>query len=156
VCHVAAVCRITLINEYDDGGDAYCHDVHISLPLELCRPLVINSLFSVIPRYLIIPPPTQSSGRRYSVFQQKFLSSFFSFAKGSLRWLYRRGTFIAQKVGYRCNFIKLVRNLGADPPAEPQTSQNSPNRVKSAQPTTLSSPCNVILPLWLQQGVISS
>jgi len=27
---------------------------------------------------LIIPPPTQSSGRRYSVFQQKFLSFFLS------------------------------------------------------------------------------
>jgi len=38
----------------------------------------------------VIPPPTWSSGRRYSVFQQKFLS-FFSFAKGSLRWLYRQG-----------------------------------------------------------------
>ena len=31
-------------------------------------------------------------------------SFFFSFAKGSSRWLYRQGTFLAQKVGYRCNF----------------------------------------------------
>ena len=67
-------------------------------------------------KIVIIPPPTCSSGRRYSVFQQKFLSFFFSFAKGSSRWLYRQATFIAQKVGYRCNFVKLVRNLGADPP----------------------------------------
>ena len=65
---------------------------------------------------IFITLPTRSSGRRYSVLLQKFLSSFFSFAKGSLRWRYRQGTFIAQKVGYRCNFIKLVRNLGADPP----------------------------------------
>ena len=48
---------------------------------------------------LIILPPTRSCGRRYSVFQQKFLS-FFSFANGSSRWLYQQGTFIAQKVGY--------------------------------------------------------
>jgi len=68
---------------------------------------------------LVIPPPTRSSGRRYSVLLLKFLSfffSFFSFAKGSLRWLYRQGTFIAQKIGYMCNFIKLVQNLVADPP----------------------------------------
>jgi len=63
---------------------------------------------------LIIPSPTWSSGRRYSVLQQKFLSFFFSFAKGFSRWLYRQGTFLAQKVGYRCDLIKLVRNLGAD------------------------------------------
>jgi len=66
---------------------------------------------------LVIPPPTQSSGWRYSVFQQKFLSFifFFSFANGSSRWLYRQGTFIAQKVGYRYNFINWVQNLGATP-----------------------------------------
>jgi len=64
---------------------------------------------------VIIPPPTRSSGRRYSVFQQKFLSFFFSFANGSSRLIYRQGIFIAQKVGYRRNFIKLVRNLGPTP-----------------------------------------
>jgi len=53
------------------------------------------------------------SGRRYYILLLKFLS--FSFAKGSLRWHYRQGTFLAQKVGYRCNFIKLVRNLGPTP-----------------------------------------
>ena len=42
-----------------------------------------------------------------------FLS--FSFAKGSPRWLYRQGTFIAQMVGYRCNFKNWVQNLGATP-----------------------------------------
>jgi len=48
-------------------------------------------------------------------FNNLFLPFFFSFAKGSPRWLYRQGTFIAQEVGYRCNFIKLVRNLGSTP-----------------------------------------
>jgi len=62
---------------------------------------------------LIIPPPTRSSGRRYSIFQQKFLS--FSFANGSSRWLYRQGTFIAQKVGYRCN-LKNFLKFGGQPP----------------------------------------
>ena len=36
-------------------------------------------------------------------FKRSFFLSFFSFANGSSRWLYRQGTFIAQKVGYRCN-----------------------------------------------------
>ena len=43
------------------------------------------------------------SGRRYYILLLKFLSFFsffFSFAKGSPRWLYRQGTFIAQMVGY--------------------------------------------------------
>ena len=62
---------------------------------------------------IIIPPPTRSSGWRYSVFQQKFLS--FSSANGSSRWLYRQGTFIAEKVGYRCNFKIWVQNLGDNP-----------------------------------------
>jgi len=66
---------------------------------------------------LLIPLPTQSSGRRYSVFQQSFFLSFslFSFANGSPRWLYRQGTFIAQKVGYRYHFISWVQNFGATP-----------------------------------------
>ena len=46
------------------------------------------------------------SGRRYSVLLQKFL---FPFAKGSPRWLYRQGTFLAQMVGYRCNFKNWVQ-----------------------------------------------
>jgi len=37
---------------------------------------------------------------------RSFFLSFFSFAKRSPRWLYRQGTFIAQMVGYRCNFNK--------------------------------------------------
>ena len=67
---------------------------------------------------LIIPPPTWSSGRRYSVLLQKFLSFFLfsSFATGSPRWLYRQGTFLAQMVGYRCNFKNWVQNLGGGDP----------------------------------------
>jgi len=57
------------------------------------------------------------SGRRYSVLLLKSLSfSFFSFAKGSPRWRYWQATFLAQKVGYRCNFKNWVQNLGGDPP----------------------------------------
>ena len=68
------------------------------------------------------------SGRRYYILLLKFLSfSFFSFHAGSLRWRYRQGTFIAQMVGYRCNFKNLVQNLGGGrPPIKiwgPQTSQ---------------------------------
>ena len=80
----------------------------------LCN-LVLQIPVLHFPALVVIPPPTRSSGRRYSVLLQKFLSFFF-FAKGSPRWLYRQGTFITQMVGYRCNFIKLVQNLGADPP----------------------------------------
>ena len=71
------------------------------------------------------------SGRRYSILLVKFLSlfflNFFSFANGSPRWLYRQGTFLAQMVGYRCNFKNWVQNLGGDPPLKfgggPQTPQ---------------------------------
>ena len=45
-----------------------------------------------------------------------FLFLFFSFAKGSPRWHYRQGTFLALMVGYRCNFKNWVQNLGGDPP----------------------------------------
>jgi len=44
-----------------------------------------------------------------------FLLSFFSFAKGYPRWLYRQGTFLAQMVGYRCNFKNWVKIWGATP-----------------------------------------
>ena len=47
---------------------------------------------------------------------RSFLSFFFSFAKGSPRWLYRQGTCLAQMVGYGCNFKNWVQNLGGDPP----------------------------------------
>ena len=57
----------------------------------------------------------QRSGRRYYILPLKFLS-FFSFTAGSPRWLYRQGTFLAQMVGYRCNFKNWVENLGGDPP----------------------------------------
>ena len=69
------------------------------------------------------------SGRRYYILPMKFLSfffSFFSFAAGSPRWLYRQGTFLAQMVGYRCNFKNWVENLGGWPPIKiwgPQTPQ---------------------------------
>ena len=43
------------------------------------------------------------SGRRYYILLLKFLS-FFYFLTGSLRWLYRQGTFLAQMVRYGCNF----------------------------------------------------
>jgi len=58
------------------------------------------------------------SGRRYYILPMKFLSffSFFSFAAGSPRWLYWQGTFLAQMVGYGCNFKNWVQNLGGDPP----------------------------------------
>ena len=58
-----------------------------------------------------------SSGRRYYILPPKFLYffSFFSFAAGSPRWLYRQGTFLAQMVGYRCNLKNWVENLGSDP-----------------------------------------
>ena len=49
------------------------------------------------------------SGRRYYILLLKFLSFF------SPRWLYRQGTFLAQMVGYRCNFKNWVQNLGGDP-----------------------------------------
>ena len=49
-------------------------------------------------------------------FNRSFFLSFFSFANGSLRWLYRQGTFIAQKVGYRCSFKNWVQNLGGTTP----------------------------------------
>ena len=57
------------------------------------------------------------SGRRYYILPLKFLSFFlfFSFAAGSPRWLYWQGTFLAQMVGYRCNFKNWVENLGGDP-----------------------------------------
>ena len=68
---------------------------------------------------IIIPPPTRSSGQRYSVLLLKFLSfflSFFPFAKGSPRWLYGQGTFVAQIFGYRRNFKNWVQNLWGQPP----------------------------------------
>ena len=76
------------------------------------------------------------SGRRYYILLLKFLSFFllFSFAKGSPRWLYRQGTFLAQMVGYGCNFKNWVQNLGGDPPLKfggPQT----PNAVTQSRGT---------------------
>ena len=55
------------------------------------------------------------SGRRYYILLLKFLS-FFSFTTRSPRWLYRQGTFLAQMVGYRCNFKNWVQNFWGDPP----------------------------------------
>ena len=77
--------------------------------------LVTDTLHSVCSLYLR-PHGVVAGGILF--YSRSFFLSFFSFAKGSSRWLYRQGTFIAQKVGYRCSFIKLVRNLGADPPVK--------------------------------------
>ena len=72
----------------------------------------------IIATRLIIPPATTVAGGImfycWSFFL--FLSFFFfSFATGSPRWLYRQGTFLAQIVGYGCNFKNWVQNLGATP-----------------------------------------
>jgi len=82
---------------------------------------------------VIIPPPTRSSGRRYYVLLQKFLS-LFSFAKGSPRWLKRQGTFIAQMVGYRCNFKKLGPKFGRRPAIKIWGTQ-TPNVVNQSRRT---------------------
>ena len=96
---------------------------HPVLDCKLCNRCRFNTflfvfcVFIEVQKCVFIPPHTRSSGRRYSVLLQKFLSfflSFFSFAKGSTRWLYRQGTFIAQMVGYRCNFKNWVQNLGGE------------------------------------------
>ena len=73
------------------------------------------------------------SGRRYYILLLKFLS-FFTFATGSPRWLYRQGTFLAHKVGYRCNFKNRVQNLGGDPPIK-IWGPNPPNVVNQSQRT---------------------
>ena len=47
---------------------------------------------------------------------RSFFLSFFSFTTGSPRWLDQQGTFLAQMVGYRCNFKNWVQNLGEGRP----------------------------------------
>ena len=69
----------------------------------------------IICHYLTNYTSAHGSGRRYYILFLKFLS-FFSFATGSPRWLYQQGTFLAQMVGYRCNFKNWVENLGGDNP----------------------------------------
>ena len=74
-----------------------------------------------------------------------FLSfSFFSFANGSSRLIYRQRTFIAQKVGYRYNFINWDQNLGVTP-IKISGPKISPNFV-------ISDFCNFFCP-FLQNGV---
>ena len=77
------------------------------------------------------------SGRRYYILPLKFFSffSFFSFAAGSPRWLYRQGTFLAQMVGYRCNFKIWVENLGGNPPLKFGGPKPPPNVVTQSQRT---------------------
>jgi len=62
---------------------------------------------------IIIPPPTVVAGG--IIFYPGSFFLFFSFAAGYPRWLYQQGTFLAQMVGYRCNFKNWVENLGATP-----------------------------------------
>ena len=56
------------------------------------------------------------SGRRYYVLLLKFLSFFFFFRQRISQMALPTGTFLAQMVGYRCNFKNWVQNLGGDPP----------------------------------------
>jgi len=88
------------------------------------QPLAVSSLVNPFPRPLsyrprvsetmgetayascvviiIIPPPTVVAWGILLYCWSFFL--YFSFAKRSLSWLYRQGTYLAQMVGYRCNF----------------------------------------------------
>ena len=65
--------------------------------------------------YQLYLRPRQWPEVLYFTPEVSFFFSFFSFAAGSPRWLYRQGTFLAQMVGYRCNFKNWVENLGSDP-----------------------------------------
>ena len=109
-CHLLSNCfiycfRVAITAVHSLAGPAH---KPILLPTCKCDMFVWANKFD-----LIIPSPTVVAGGFTA--EVSFFLSFFSFATGSPRWFYRQGTFLAQMVGYRCNFKNWVQNLGGDP-----------------------------------------
>ena len=96
-------------------GQVYTMDKGINVDIYTRCLRKVHTIFMIFSFLYLRPHGVVAGGILFYCRGFFLFLSFFSFGKGSPRWLYQQGTFIAQMVGYRCNFKNLVQNLGGDP-----------------------------------------